>query len=72
MLCWPPFPWISDELTLPLQNPSPPDDDENGSVDYGELVTFVYDLLDHLDREDYIRHFQDAAADDDEAAPPAE
>jgi len=39
------------------------DDDENGVVDYAELVTFVYDLLDHLDREEYIREFQSAAAD---------
>jgi Ca2+-binding EF-hand superfamily protein len=40
------------------------DDDDNGVVDYNELVTFVYDLLDHLDREDYIRQFQEAARED--------
>jgi hypothetical protein len=37
------------------------DDDENGVVDYLELVNFVYDLLDHLDREDYIRQYQNTS-----------
>jgi len=52
--------------TLPLQERdinavmSAIDDDENGVVDYLELVNFVYDLLDHLDREDYIRQYQGA------------
>uniref|UniRef100_A0A061SBG2 Radial spoke protein 7 n=1 Tax=Tetraselmis sp. GSL018 TaxID=582737 RepID=A0A061SBG2_9CHLO len=37
------------------------DDDENGVVDYKELSLFVSDLLDHLDREDYIRQYQHQA-----------